>query len=379
MNTFRCLASGRGPFLHSQFGALNFPLRYAFPAAGMFLMVPRLYCVSLRFSSSCQFLPLSPSISFHVWLRNYSLGTLIDLQGISSGIENTNYFVTTSHGKYVLTLFEKLTSSDLPYYLNLMAYLSRHGIPCPSPVADLDNKFLGELNGKPASIVTCLPGKSQEYPTPSALRGSGGASGEHASVRAVLSGKNGEFARTKMVENCRTGTSCRFSPRRRQTVLKEELRFQSSYRFENLPRGVIHADLFRDNVLFNDGAIGGVIDFYFACNDVLLYDLAITANDWCLDENGELDAGRTLSLLEAYHAPARLRILERNAWPVMLRAAALRFWLSRLHDFHLPRAGELTHVKDPGSLHAHIEESCGFSPRTGRGLGLSRQVRQVKP
>jgi homoserine kinase type II len=224
--------------------------------------------------------------------------------------------------------------------------LSRHGLPCPGPVADLDNKFLGELNGKPASIVTCLPGKSQEHPTAMHC----------AEVGELLANMHlSGLSYPEKMENSRGPkwwkTAARdvmpFLTEDEARILQEELQFQLSYRCESLPRGVIHADLFRDNVLFNDSVMGGVIDFYFACNDVLLYDLAITANDWCLNENAELDTERTLSLLEAYHRTRPLLDIERDAWPVMLRAGALRFWLSRLQDYHLPRTGELTHVKDP--------------------------------
>jgi homoserine kinase type II len=292
--------------------------------------------------------PVSQS-DLAAWLRNYSVGALEKLEPIKAGIENTNYFVTTTQGRYVLTLFERLPAAELPFYLNLMAHLARHGIPCPAPIADLADAYLGTLNGKPAALVTRLPGRSIESPGEAECRELG-----LLLARLHLAGRS----YPAYLENPRGPRWWRMAARdlqpfldgAKRRLLEAELEFQAQRRFADLPRGPVHADLFRDNALFERGRLSGVIDFYFAGVDCLLYDVAVCANDWCLADpaaDRRLDAARARAFLAAYHALRPFAPAEREAWPVLLRAAALRFWLSRLHDLHLPRPGELVHAHDP--------------------------------
>lgn len=294
------------------------------------------------------------------WLRNYSVGTLLECQPIEPGIENTNYFVTTTQGRYVLTLFERLPADELPFYLDLMAHLARHGIPCPAPIADLSDQYLGRLNGKPAALVTRLAGRSIEAPGAAHCEELGALLG-----RMHLAGRS----YSAYLENPRGPRWWRFAAQEVRgflnkselELLEKELSYQSEHRFPDLPRGPVHADLFRDNALFQEGRISGVIDFYFAGVECLLYDLAVCANDWCVEKDYRLAAGRLEALLSAYHALRTFTPLEREAWPVMLRAAALRFWLSRLCDFHLPRPGMLVHAHDPEHFR-HVLESRIAAP-----------------
>jgi homoserine kinase type II len=288
------------------------------------------------------------------WLQDYAVGELVDLRGIPAGIENTNYFVTTSGGRFVLTLFEKLTARELPFYLNLMAHLAERGVPSAHPVANRGGSYLGTLNGKPAALVARLEGKDVAESTVAQCTAVGAVL-----ARLHLAGQSYPMT----MDNPRGPKWWKsvlpeilpFVSREEAALLREEVRFQSLYRFSDLPRGAIHADLFRDNVLFSADRVAGVIDFYFACTDVLLYDIAIAVNDWCIAPGGGLDAARTRAFLDAYAAVRPYTPIERGAWPVMLRAGALRFWVSRLYDFHLPRPGELTHAKAPDHFRRILE------------------------
>ena len=283
------------------------------------------------------------------WLKNYSVGAAGALEPIAAGIENTNYFVTTSQGRYVLTLFERLPAVELPFYLELMVHLARHGIPCPAPIADLDDRYLSMLNGKPAALVTRLEGQSILNPGPADCAELGALLARmHLAARSYagfLDNPRGPRWWRSAAAEVRP-----FLDAGRAALLDTELRFQSQHRFPELPRGAVHADLFRDNAFFRDGRISGVFDFYFAGVDCFAYDLAVCVNDWCLvdpERDRSLDAPRVQALLGAYGAVRPLQSAEREAWPALLRAAALRFWLSRLHDKYLPRSGELVKVHDP--------------------------------
>lgn len=281
------------------------------------------------------------------WLKGYTIGHLTQLEGIASGIENTNYFVTTNHGEYVLTVFEKLTATELPWYLELMSHLAGRGIPCPNPVARLDNGFLGEIKGKPACLATRLRGRSIAEPNVSACTEVGELLGDMhlagQSYRQPMANPRGPAWFAETAERVRPVLSADNA-----AMLDEELAFAlAAFKQAELPRGVVHVDMFRDNVLFDDGRLAGAIDFYFACQDSLLYDLAITVNDWCVTDTGQLDTARAMALVAAYAKVRPLGPAERAAWVAMLRAGALRFWLSRLFDLHFPRPGELVHAKDP--------------------------------
>jgi len=281
------------------------------------------------------------------WLARYNVGSRVDMAPIAAGIENTNYFVTTTHGRYVLTLYERLPAEELPFYLNLMAHLARAGVEAPAPEPDRTGALFSLLNGRPAGLVQRIDGTPVEHPDEAHCAAVGDALGRlHRATetyRARLTNRRGP---AWWRQAARAVQPYLTEPQR--DLLSNEIRQQTGYGKGKLPKGAIHGDLFCDNVLFAGTRVAGIIDFGFAATDFPAYDLAITANDWCLAADAaELDERLCRALLGAYHAVRPLTDDERLQWPTLLRAAALRFWLSRLYDLHLPRPGELTHAHDP--------------------------------
>ena len=289
------------------------------------------------------------------WMTQFNLGRAQSIKGISSGIENSNFFLTTDNGEFVLTIFENLNFEQLSFYLHLMDHLAQRGVLVPAPVANNAGQLVNNLHGKPAAIVSKLLGESQLDPLPVHC----------AEVGAMLAKMHLAGADYNIVQdNLRgitwwTQTTPKVMPfltPEQQTLLSDELHYQQQFAqsptYAELARGPIHADLFRNNVMFNGTQLTGFFDFYFAGWDTFIFDIAVTINDWCIDlSTGVLDANRVDALLKAYQQVRPLTASEQQAYNPMLRAAALRFWLSRLYDFHQPREAHMLTPHDP----AHFE------------------------
>jgi len=306
-------------------------------------------------------------------LTHLQLGDLLELKGIQGGIENTNYFLTSSVGAYVLTLFERLTHQQLPFYLHLMKHLAHHGIPVPDPVANSDGDILLTVEGKPAAVVNRLIGRSELAPTPQHCHAVG-----DMLARMHLAGKDYNRHQPNLRGlawwNETVPVVLPFLNASQSSLIQSELAFQNhiaqSSAYAALPRGPVHADLFRDNVMFEGQGdalqLTGFFDFYFAGIDSWLFDLAVCLNDWCIDlDTGILHADKTAALLEAYQSVRPLIKAERHLLNPMLRAGALRFWTSRLWDFHLPREASMLTPHDP----THFERV--LRQRLQNPIGLS--------
>ncbi len=284
-------------------------------------------------------------------MSQLGLGELTDLRGIEGGIENTNYFATTDLGEYVLTLFERLNHEQLPFYLFLMKHLAEKGIPVPNPAANQDGDILHTLCDKPAAVVNRLLGKSQLAPDATHCAEVGAML-----ARMHLAGEDYNRSQPNLRGlawwNDTVPVVLPFLDESQARLLQSELAYQNHIAqgaaYQALPKGPVHADLFRDNVMFEGEKLTGFFDFYFAGHDTWLFDLSVCMNDWCIVLNsGEHAPDRALAMLNAYQEVRPLRPAERQLLPAMLRAGALRFWISRLWDFYLPRDAAMLKPHDP--------------------------------
>ena len=288
-------------------------------------------------------------------LRELQLGELTALRGIQGGIENTNYFATTvldgAETEHVLTVFERLGFEQLPYYLRLMKHLAQKGIPVPEPAANTKGEILHRLQGKPAAVVNKLAGHSELRPSVVHCEAVGAML-----ARMHLAGQDFAMQQPNLRGlawwNETVPVVLPHLSDDQAILIRGELAYQNHVAaqpaFKALPHGPVHADLFRDNVMFEGEQLTGFFDFYFAGVDTWLFDLAVCLNDWCIDlPTGTHDAERAMRMLDAYQAVRPLTAAERELLPAMLRAGALRFWISRLWDFYLPREASMLKPHDP--------------------------------
>ncbi len=284
------------------------------------------------------------------FLTAYNVGTLMSYRGIAEGVENSNFMLHTSEGQFILTLYEKrVDPGDLPFFLGLMQHLAGNGLSCPLPLARNDGALLGELSGRPAAMISFLEGMWPRKPEAHHCREVG-----RASAQMHIAGEGFELTRRNALSVDGWRPLWDKSVERIGEVdaalvneIPGELDFLEANWPKDLPTGVIHADMFQDNVFFLGRELSGIIDFYFACNDFLVYDVAINLNAWCFEKDGSFNLTKGMALLAGYQSVRKLTDAEIAALPILARGAALRFFLTRLYDWLMTPAGAMVTKKDP--------------------------------
>lgn len=284
------------------------------------------------------------------FLTGYAIGTLVSFKGIAEGVENSNFLLVTTTGKYILTLYEKrVQAEDLPFYLGLMKHLAEKHIPCPVPILTKTGDMLQQLNERPAAIVSFLEGRSTKYVKNHHMEALGTSMAQmHLAAKDFPLRSSNKFSLPRWL-----AMGEMMAPRADevkqglQEEIIEHMSFLKAHWPTSLPQGVIHADLFPDNVFYQESTISGIIDFYFACNDFLAYDLAICLNAWCFENHVELNVTKAKLLITAYSRVRPLSQEELDALPVLASGAAMRFLLTRLHDWLYRVEGAMVTPKDP--------------------------------
>lgn len=292
-----------------------------------------------------------PSETLAGFLTRYDVGALVSAKGIAEGVENSNYLVETTGGRFILTLYEKRVAlEDLPYFLGLTAHLSAAGLPVPAPIADREGRALQHLSGRPACLIEFLPGISVTRPEPGLAHAAGAALAQlHEAAADFPQGRANDLSLPgwQSLAEALGGGAAEIDAGL-PVLIAEELAALSDLWPRSLPQGTIHADLFPDNVLALDGSVSGIIDFYFACTDFLAYDLAVAHTAWCFDAEGAyLGADVSDALLAGYQGVRPLSPAESRAFSLLCRGASLRFLLTRAYDWLNTPAGALVTRKDP--------------------------------
>ena len=306
------------------------------------------------------------------FLEPYGIGQLLSYKGIAEGVENSNFMLHTDKGTYFLTLYEKrVAEKDLPFFLGLMNHLADKGIACPVPLRNKNGEMLGRLADRPAALITFLEGVSVKRPQPKHCAELG-----RALAKFHLGGRDFDLKRENALSVSgwrHLFKECHARADEVAAGLSAEIENELSHLEANwpkaLPQGVIHADMFPDNVFFIDDAVSGVIDFYFACTDAFAYDLGILLNAWCFEADSSLNITKARLLLSAYDAARPLSDAEKAALPMLARGSAMRFLLTRLYDWLNHPEGAFVKPKDPMEyvrrlrFHAHVRDANEYGLR----------------